>query len=161
MDCYFVERLFFPKNPPYSQLNCAFWHRYWDRLFHVSFVIYRRSECEISFGAYYGISGLYFYDTSGHHTTGDWPVTLIKVGGYRWDDTWLLMTYGLYVMIGLCWLPVVWIQLQLRNMLAEAISNNTPLPSRYHTYFKVWFALAWPAFIGLIGIFYLMVMKSV
>lgn len=86
---------------------------------------------------------------------------LIKVGGYRWDDTWLLMTYGLYVMIGLCCLPVVWIQLQLRNMLAEAISNNTPLPSRYHTYFKVWFALGWPAFIGLIGIFYLMVMKSV
>lgn len=92
------------------------------------------------------------------------PVTgllLIKVGGYRWDDTCLLMTYGLHVMIGLCWLPVVWIQLQLRNLLAEAISNNTLLPSRYHTYFKVWFALGWPAFIGLIGIFYLMVMKSV
>lgn len=90
--------------------------------------------------------------------TGIW---LVLNGGYGVHDLWLNITYALYVLAGLCWLPVVWIQLQLRNMLKEAIDTQSALPPRYHRLFRIWFALGWPAFIALLVIFGLMVAKPV
>jgi len=90
--------------------------------------------------------------------TGIW---LVLNGGYGLHDLWLNITYALYVLAGLCWLPVVWIQLQLRNMLKEEMATQSALPPRYHRLFRVWFALGWPAFIALLVIFGLMVAKPV
>jgi uncharacterized membrane protein len=81
--------------------------------------------------------------------------------GYDWTDLWLMLTYGIYIIAGACWLPVVWIQIQLKNMLAEAVKNGTELPPRYHKLFKTWFLLGWPAFTGLVIVFFLMVIKPV
>ena len=84
--------------------------------------------------------------------------------GWRWWSaisllhSWIVATIVLYVLVGLCWLPVVWIQIQLRNLAAQA-ARNTPLPPRYHQLFRVWFWLGWPAFIGVIAIFALMIWK--
>lgn len=88
--------------------------------------------------------------------TGAW---LIWQGGYGWADSWLLMTYVLYIITGLCWLPVVWIQIRLKNMLAHSVRTGTPLPASYHRLFRIWFILGWPAFISLVIIFFLMVMR--
>jgi uncharacterized membrane protein len=88
--------------------------------------------------------------------TGFW---LVWRAGYDWTSTWLLATYVLYGIAGLCWLPVVWLQIQLKKMVLHSIVHNTPLPSRYKRFFKMWFLLGWPAFIGLIAIFFLMVIK--
>jgi len=88
--------------------------------------------------------------------TGAW---LVWQGGYSWSETWLMITYGLYILAGLCWLPVVWIQIELKRMLQIAASSGTPLPVRYIKLFKLWFLLGWPAFIGLVAIFFLMVVK--
>lgn len=88
--------------------------------------------------------------------TGFW---LVWQGGYDWMDFWLAATYVLYIIAGMCWLPVVWIQIQLKNMLVKSVANGTELPPRYHRLFKLWFLLGWPAFIGLIIVFFLMVMK--
>jgi uncharacterized membrane protein len=90
--------------------------------------------------------------------TGFW---LIWQGGHGWLDFWLVITYAIYIIAGLCWLPVVWIQIQLKTMLADCVANGTELPPRYHKLFKIWFLLGWPAFIGLIIVFFLMVMKPV
>lgn len=90
--------------------------------------------------------------------TGLW---LIVEGGYDPMAFWLKMTYALYAISGLCWLPVVWIQIQLRNMAAEAASSGGALPARYESLFRLWFFLGWPAFISLVAIFYLMVTKPV
>lgn len=90
--------------------------------------------------------------------TGIW---LILNSGYGAHDLWLSLTYGLYLLAGCCWLPVVWIQIQLRRMLAEAIHRQTDLSPRYQRLFRIWFWLGWPAFISLIAIFFLMVMKPV
>lgn len=90
--------------------------------------------------------------------TGAW---LVNRSGYGWMDSWLLTTYAIYVLAGLCWLPVVWIQIQLRNILVSCVESNSPPPARYHKLFNVWFILGWPAFIGLIVIFFLMVIKPV
>jgi len=86
-------------------------------------------------------------------------IALIYMAGVNPTDLWLMATYGLYLMAALCWFPVVWIQIQLKNMITEALATDTALPARYHRLFKVWFCLGWPAFIGLIVIFYLMVAK--
>ncbi len=88
-------------------------------------------------------------------------MALIHMGGLDWTSTWLLMTYVIYGIAGLCWLPVVWIQIQLKNMCKEASENGAELPARYNTLFKLWFLLGWPAFGGFVFIFYLMVAKPV
>lgn len=84
---------------------------------------------------------------------------LVLIAGFDWASTWLIATYVIYIIAGACWLPVVWIQIQLKNMCKEAAENDTELPQRYYTLFKIWFLLGWPAFLGLMVIFYLMVAK--
>ncbi len=90
--------------------------------------------------------------------TGFW---LIQEGGYEFSDLWLLITYGLYLLAGVCWLPVVWIQIRLRNIVRHSLETDTPLPEDYHRLFRLWFILGWPAFGGLVAIFGLMVIKPV
>ena len=64
------------------------------------------------------------------------------------------------MLVGLCWLPVVWIQIRLRDLAADAARAAAPrLPARYFALFRVWFALGWPAFLGVIAIFALMIWK--
>lgn len=84
---------------------------------------------------------------------------LIYMAGFDWTSLWLMTTFVIYIIAGLCWLPVVWIQIQLKNMCQEAIQNQTELPTRYHKLFKIWFWFGWPAFVGLLIVFYLMVAK--
>lgn len=84
---------------------------------------------------------------------------LIIHGGHDAMAPWLLWSYALYALAGLCWLPVVWLQIRMRAMLADACRAGTPPPARYHLYFRIWFALGWPAFISLVVIFFLMVAK--
>ena len=88
--------------------------------------------------------------------TGMW---LISHGGYDPGATWLMWTYGLYILAGICWLPVVWIQIRLKNLIIASIDTNTALPASYHHLFKIWFFLGWPALISLIAILFLMVTK--
>lgn len=90
--------------------------------------------------------------------TGFW---LILEGGYNWTDTWLVITYILYAVAGACWIPVVCIQIHLKNMLAHSLQTGVALPARYHSLFRAWFLLGWPAFVGLVVIFFLMVFKPV
>jgi uncharacterized membrane protein len=88
--------------------------------------------------------------------TGVW---LALVEGYRLTEPWLLAAYALYLMVGACWLPVVWIQLRMTR-LAEAAKGGD-LPPGYERLFRIWFALGWPAFAGVIAIYVLMIGKPV
>jgi len=88
--------------------------------------------------------------------TGFW---LIVESGFNWNEYWLLLTYAIYIVAAACWIPVVWIQIQLKEILAESINNKSELPNHYYKLFKIWFILGWPAFLGLIVVFYLMVTK--
>jgi uncharacterized membrane protein len=86
-------------------------------------------------------------------------LALVVLVGYEWDEPWLLATYGLYLLIGLCWLPVVVIQIKLRNIVADARARQIALPPAFRRLFRYWFWLGWPAFIGLLTVFFLMVAK--
>lgn len=88
--------------------------------------------------------------------TGFW---LLAHSGYSGTDLWLVATYVLYIVAGLCWLPVVWIQIKLKRILKNSLDRKKPLPSQYHRLFRLWFLLGWPAFIGLVVVFFLMVLK--
>jgi uncharacterized membrane protein len=84
---------------------------------------------------------------------------LISLVGYSPREPWIVASLALYVMVGLCWLPVVAIQMRLRDLAAQATRSSAPLPERYHRLFRIWFWLGWPAFLGVIAIFALMIFK--
>lgn len=88
--------------------------------------------------------------------TGAW---LVMQSGYNWQDTWLMITLIIYAMAGLCWLPVVWIQIKIRRIVNTSLLMNSELPEEYHRLFKLWTLLGVPAFIGLVTVFFLMVTK--
>lgn len=88
--------------------------------------------------------------------TGIW---LVYHSGIDLDELWLLWTYGLYAVAGICWIPVVVIQIRLRSIIQQAFDTQSELPPSYNQLFKIWFLLGWPAFISLVAIFYLMVTK--
>jgi len=90
--------------------------------------------------------------------TGFWMIALVH---YPLSSTWIMYSLFLYLLTGACWIPVVWLQIQMRNLATSAVKENRPLPKRYHTYRNIWFRLGWPAFISVLIIFYLMVMKPV
>jgi uncharacterized membrane protein len=79
--------------------------------------------------------------------------------GYRLGEPWIIASLVLYVLVGLCWLPVVGIQVKLRNLARTAAEAGTVLPARYHQLFRIWFAFGWPAFLGVIAIFALMIWR--
>lgn len=72
---------------------------------------------------------------------------------------WVLASLILYVLIGLFWLPVVWIQIKLRALAQTAAKANHPLPERYHQLYRIWFVLGFPAFAAVLGIVWLMITK--
>ena len=84
---------------------------------------------------------------------------MIHLAGYPFHSKWIMWSVALYILAGACWLPVVWIQMRLRDLSAEAVRNNTELPPLYWRYFKTWIALGVPAFIAFVVIFWLMVAK--
>lgn len=90
--------------------------------------------------------------------TGAW---LIWQGGFDAAELWLSATYSLYGLAALCWLPVVLIQIRLKQIVTTCLSSGEPLPQQYHRLFRIWFLLGWPAFIGLVVIFCLMVVKPI
>jgi uncharacterized membrane protein len=88
--------------------------------------------------------------------TGAW---LIWTGGFSWTDGWLLATYILYAIAAACWLPVVWIQIRVKQIVTASLAADVPLPREYDRLFRLWFVLGWPAFLGLVAVFFLMVIK--
>ncbi len=84
---------------------------------------------------------------------------LAAVMGYSLREPWIVASFLLYLVVGACWLPVVWIQIRMRDLAAASRDKGTPLPPLYHRLFRYWFALGWPAFAGVIAIFLLMIAK--
>jgi uncharacterized membrane protein len=91
------------------------------------------------------------------------PITgfaLIHVRGYELNQTWIALSLGLYVLIGMCWLPVVALQIRMRDVAeAAAMAGEPVLPPPYHALARRWFWLGWPAFLSMLVIFWLMIAK--
>jgi len=72
-----------------------------------------------------------------------------------WTSMWSLSVFGLYLFVGICWLPVVWLQIKLRNKAQHLLSPDT----QYQLYMKIWLILGLLAFPAVIVIYILMVFK--
>jgi uncharacterized membrane protein len=90
------------------------------------------------------------------------PVTGVQLAlviDYSLWDSWIVASIALYVVVAACWLPVLWLQVRMRNLARIAAEEGTDLPEGYHRLFRAWFALGWPSFISMIAIFVLMIFR--
>ncbi|UWU23294.1 MULTISPECIES: DUF2269 domain-containing protein [unclassified Rhizobium] len=90
------------------------------------------------------------------------PVTgylLAQSIGWPLEEGWIALSLLLYVLTGVFWLPVVWIQIRLRDLARRASATGTPLPAAYHRLYRIWFACGFPAFFAVISILWLMLNK--
>lgn len=88
--------------------------------------------------------------------TGIW---LMSQAGFNPKETWLGASVALYVVAGLCWLPVVWIQIRMKRMLEAKFAGREFDEAAFERLRRIWFYLGWPAFLGLLIVFWLMVAK--
>ena len=86
-------------------------------------------------------------------------VLLAKSIGWPLMQGWVLWSLLLYIFVGLFWLPVVWIQKQMRDLARDALRKGQTLPARYFKLYRIWFACGFPAFFAVLGIVWLMVSK--
>lgn len=92
------------------------------------------------------------------------PVTgglLVIQAGHDFTDIWILFSLGLYALIGLCWVPVIFMQIEMRDLAMKALAEGTVLPTRFHRLYRLWFVLGWPAFFAMLIIFWLMIERPV
>ena len=90
--------------------------------------------------------------------TGLWLTHLL---GIPLSVFWVKTSLLLFFVVGMCWLPVVYLQIKARNLARQSFKNNSPLPKKYDQVMRWWFVLGWPAFIAVVVVFYLMVHKPV
>ncbi len=110
--------------------------------------------------------------TNRHVVLADWlfttPTIIVQpITGYimlsqmnlPMTTPWLLLSIVLFLLAGACWLPVVVLQMRMRDLAQQAVKENTALPDQYFRYARIWFWLGVPAFIAMVLIVYLMVEK--
>lgn len=90
------------------------------------------------------------------------PITgylLARDVGWPLLSGWVSLSLALYVFVGLFWLPVVWMQIRLRDMARLAAAQGEPLPEAYHRLYRWWLAFGFPAFAAVLAIIWLMLTK--
>ncbi len=90
------------------------------------------------------------------------PVTGLLLAarmGWPLDSYWIVASLILYGLAGAFWLPVVWIQLKLRDLARAAAAADAPLPPAYHRLYRTWFWFGFPAFAAVLAILWLMIAR--
>jgi len=116
------------------------------------------------------IAGIYF--ATRHVVIADWIFTtpsvivqlatglwMLHLSGYSLSDAWVRWGLILYFLAGVCWVPVVWMQIKMRDMAKRALADNSDLPALYWKMDKWWIMLGCVAFPAIIVVFFLMVFK--
>lgn len=90
------------------------------------------------------------------------PVTGVLLAwqvGWPLTEGWIVLSVALYILIGAFWLPVVWIQVRLRDLARTAEADGGELSDAYHRLFRIWFACGVPAFLAILVIVWLMLAR--
>ena len=90
------------------------------------------------------------------------PVTgylLVEAIGWSLWEGWIVLSLALYVLTGLFWLPVVRIQMRLRDLARQAAADGGALPAEFDRLYRIWFACGFPAFAAVVAIVWLMLTK--
>jgi uncharacterized membrane protein len=86
-------------------------------------------------------------------------VALAKLLGYPLFRGWLAWAIVLFCVAGLCWIPVVWLQLRMRDLARMSERGGAPMGALYRSYARVWFWLGVPASASVLLVFWLMIAK--
>jgi uncharacterized membrane protein len=84
---------------------------------------------------------------------------LIWWQGYSPFEGWIVLSILLYIATGAFWIPVVFMQIRMRDLAVAAVDLGEPLPPEYHALFRRWFAFGFPAFGSVLVIFWLMIAR--
>ena len=90
------------------------------------------------------------------------PVTgglLMMLTGTTLSERWLMTSLGLYVVAGLFWIPVIFMQIEMRDLARSAVTDGLPLPPRHFVLFRRWFLFGIPVFGSVMIILWLMIAK--
>lgn len=90
------------------------------------------------------------------------PVTgglLMTLSATSITERWILASLALYAIAGLFWIPVVFMQIEMRDLARNAAEQQAALPGRYFTLFRRWFAFGFPGFGATMLILWLMIAK--
>jgi uncharacterized membrane protein len=74
-------------------------------------------------------------------------------------EGWIMISLGLYAVAGLFWVPVIFMQIEMRDLARVAAGKSTLLPPRYFTLFRRWFLFGIPGFGSVMAILWLMIAK--
>ena len=86
---------------------------------------------------------------------------LMWLSSTMWSERWLMTSLGLYAVAGLFWVPVIFMQIEMRDLARVAAENNQKLPQRYHALFHRWFLFGIPGFGSVMAILWLMIAKPI
>jgi uncharacterized membrane protein len=86
-------------------------------------------------------------------------LALARLSGYPLSHGWLAWSIGLFFLAGCCWIPVVWLQIRMRNLARTYEQRGLPVMADYRAYARLWFWLGMPAFTAVVLLFWIMVAK--
>jgi len=89
--------------------------------------------------------------------TGLWMAHLAQI---PLSSHWIAISLGLYIFAGLCWLPVVYLQIKMQKLAEQAANTQSALPKTYWRMARIWFWLGVPAFVAIMLVIVLMVYKQ-
>jgi uncharacterized membrane protein len=84
---------------------------------------------------------------------------MVHLAGMPLGTRWLAWSMALYAVAVACWLPVVWLQMRMRDLATESVQRNEPLSPAFTRCFRIWVALGVPAFFAFVAVFWLMTAK--
>jgi uncharacterized membrane protein len=90
------------------------------------------------------------------------PVTgglLMKMSATGLAEKWLMLSLALYALAGVFWIPVVFMQIEMRDLARIAEQKREPLPPRYFALFRRWCLFGIPGFGSVAAILWLMIAK--
>jgi len=86
-------------------------------------------------------------------------IVLARSLGYPLSHGWLAWSVALFCLAGLCWVPVVWLQIRMRDLARASEQEGIPMTGSYRAYARLWFWLGIPAFTAVVLVFWIMVAK--
>lgn len=86
-------------------------------------------------------------------------IYLAQLAGYPLHEGWVMQSMVLYGFAVACWLPVVWLQMRMRDAAAVALAAGRPLPAGYWRHLTQWTLLGTLAFFAFVAVIYLMTIK--
>jgi uncharacterized membrane protein len=112
--------------------------------------------------------------TNRHVVLADWCFTTPTVifqpisgaimaimAGFPLSTPWVAASLALYCVAGICWLPVVWLQIRMQKLAEASVAADQPLPDAYRRMARWWFWLGVPAFAAMVLVVALMVFKHI